>query len=49
VSEQLVQRLTEIFHHLSKDTQTERGRSFELLAYLFDDDAAWQRIPQSAK
>lgn len=40
VIEQLEQRLTEVSPNLDKDTQTERGRIFEHLADLFDDDAA---------
>lgn len=36
----LEERLRQISHHLGKDTQTERGRKFEHLADLFDDDAA---------
>jgi hypothetical protein len=40
VTEKLEERLKQISHHLDKDTQTERGRKFEHLADLFDDDAA---------
>jgi|APSaa5957512622_1039677.scaffolds.fasta_scaffold38236_2 hypothetical protein len=40
VIEQLEERLSEISHLFEKDTQTERGRKFEHLADLFDDDAA---------
>jgi hypothetical protein len=40
VIEQLEQRLTEISPNFDEDTQTERGRIFEHLADLFDDDSA---------
>lgn len=40
VIEKLEERLAEIAPNLGKDTQTERGRTFERLADLFDEDAA---------
>jgi hypothetical protein len=40
VIEQLGRRLAEISPNLGEDTQTERGRLFEHLADIFDDDAA---------
>ena len=44
VKEQLEQRLAEISPYLGEDTQTARGRMFEYLADLTDDDAAFAEM-----
>lgn len=40
----LRQRQEEIASYVSKDTQTQRGQLFELLADLTDDDGAWVEL-----